>query len=454
MIRDEVEDELDNEARLAAIRSMSEGGDSLATAGRQAQPEPEAIRAMYSPAVATERQPLPMPEKQAQADTEGRAMNVQLPSTQQAAPSAPASRGDWDFFRAATAFGGGDVNAYDAAQKERRNRPYVQEQRRLQASDDAQARADRERASASARARLDPLSPESKQAQDDYVNALNQYANIPGIPKSISDQLVESSANASKMSAAHIDRAFPALKDLLGTALKGASVVQNNENKDEDRNLKRMSTTAQIESAKAARDLANLRFTESKQEKAAARDEKEAEAYGKDISPLNEKLALLEGVSANKKSVDTGPVMAKLQKVRQWFGIEDKDWDTLEGRLSAVDNEIIKAQAGGNVTAGEAERMRQQLPSMDMNDATFNAKLLTVAEQLRLKKQQVNLKHPRTAQQKTFNDVTPPKESTGAEGLDPEKAAKAVRARAALSDPNASEKAKAGAKAWLQANGF
>ncbi len=228
-------EEEDKAASLAAMRelgSIPELGndmpqmqvvDSFSVENEpQEQPSPESIRAQYSPSAqsnptAPPRAPIPMPQEQ------GPAMDVQLPAPQQAQQAPPRSGGgDWDFFRAATAFGGGDVGAYDAAQKERRDRPYVDEQRRLKTGDEATARADAETARAAARARLDPNSAESLQAQTDYTASLKRYAMIPGIPKSIADELTAAGANASKMSAAHIDRAFPALKDLLGTALHGA----------------------------------------------------------------------------------------------------------------------------------------------------------------------------------------------------------------------------------------
>ncbi len=126
--------------------------------------------------------------------------------------------------RALTAFGGGDVGAYDARHAAMDNEPYVEEQRKLTRQDQADTRADKQRARSSAMARLDPKSPESQQAQQEYAAALASYAKIPGIPPGIAQELEASKSRAPSMSAAHIDRAFASLKELLGTALKGAGV--------------------------------------------------------------------------------------------------------------------------------------------------------------------------------------------------------------------------------------
>lgn len=166
---------------------------------------------------------------------------------------------------------------------------------------------------------------------------------------------------------------------------------------DENQEIRREGIAAHRQSADAMAALAGARFADSKEERQRVRDEKEAEAYGKDMAPLEENEQTMQDVKAGKPNVNTGAIASRLQKARKLIGLTDNDWDTLEGRLAAVNNQIIKLQAGGNVTNGEAERMRQQMPSMDMDDSEFNAKLGTVMEQIARKKTQVKAKHPQTS---------------------------------------------------------
>jgi hypothetical protein len=119
----------------------------------------------------------------------------------------------------------------------------------------------------------------------------------------------------------------------------------------------------------------------------ALKHEKDQEKLNATVGGLNEQEELLNQVKEQKKGVNTGFFNNKLQQGLKYIGLESKDFDNLEATLAGVTNQIIKLQAGGNVTAGEAARMRQQLPSPDMDDQEFSTKLEAVTRQLALKKQ-------------------------------------------------------------------
>lgn len=140
---------------------------------------------------------------------------------------------------------------------------------------------------------------------------------------------------------------------------------------------------------------ADEHFNEAQDNKVTAKLEKDQERLNEKVAGLNENDELMGMVKEDKGKVNTGWLANKLQGWRKIVGGTDNGWDTLEGTLAAVNNQIIKLQAGGNVTSGEAARMRQQLPSMDMDDSEFGAKLDTVINQIGIKKKNAGKQYQR-----------------------------------------------------------
>lgn len=112
----------------------------------------------------------------------------------------------FDWRRAIVAAGKGDVRQYDANKLRREQAPALDEQRRA------------------TRARLDPMSPESKQAQDDFAAQLRMYSQIPGLPDGIRGELDAQAANVGRLSASQVERATLGVQRLLGSALRGAGI--------------------------------------------------------------------------------------------------------------------------------------------------------------------------------------------------------------------------------------
>lgn len=120
--------------------------------------------------------------------------------------------------------------------------------------------------------------------------------------------------------------------------------------------------------------------------KITAKIEKDQEKLNEKTAGLNEQDELLRDVGEQKKNVNTGYFSNAMQQGLKKIGLESKEFDDLEATLAGVTNQIIKLQAGGNVTHGEAARMRQQLPSPDMDDQEFETKLDRVVKQIAIKK--------------------------------------------------------------------
>lgn len=112
----------------------------------------------------------------------------------------------FDWRRAVVAAGRGDVRQYDANKMRRVQGPMLDEQRRA------------------ARSRLDPLSPESKQAQEAFASELRMYGQIPGLPDGIRGELEAQAESIDSLSAAQIERSTANLQRLLGSALRGAGI--------------------------------------------------------------------------------------------------------------------------------------------------------------------------------------------------------------------------------------
>ncbi len=295
----------------------------------------------------------------------------------------------------------------------------------------------------------DVKSPQSMSAQKEFADYAMASAEMPGLPPEFVARFKKAAENAGNMSAEQISSARPVMDKMLGNVVKAKGADASSRLAAESMGLRREGLDAQRENAAAMRSLAGARFAETHEEnqrrqddREKNRDEKEAEAYGKDISPLNEQDALLTQVKAlkgenpDKPLVNTGKVANFLQGIRQKIGLEDHKWDTAEGLLAGVNNQIIKLQAGGNVTSGEAIRMQQQLPDMSKDDAEFNDKLATVMQQIALKQQQVKAKHPRTSGVVASSPADP----------------KVTRAREILSDPKETPEKKAKAQKWLDAH--
>lgn len=297
--------------------------------------------------------------------------------------------GGFDWSRAFFALGKGDLGAFDAERARRRNEPMEQalNQEKLNAySMQRQA----------ARDAIDPGSKTSLAAQQEFADIMRGRAEqLRQMGKNVLAKEFDAWAErAPQMHAVQIANALksPRMSEVLraidsqsrnnlaeaSLGVRKQEVGSTIQDRLSDNARQREQLEEQVRHNKAVEANQGNRFT--------AKLEKDQEKLNEKVAGLNEQEELLSQVAEQKGKVNTGFFSNKLQQGLKYIGLEDKDFDQLEATLAGVTNQIIKLQAGGNVTAGEALRMRQQLPSPDMDEPEFNAKLAAVVNQIALKK--------------------------------------------------------------------
>ncbi len=309
--------------------------------------------------------------------------------------------------RGLTAFGGGDVGAYDANLRYQDEAPHRAKKHAYEASEMRDTIEGKQRNKALALARVDPASNESRQAQTDYADELKSAAELPGIPEGFKKSLLDMAASSSNMSAARIDAVRPQVTGRLNMMLKAADIQAKQGMANANMGLKReqIDATRDHNAAQHSLQYENLNMRrdelgERRDERNQASQEKATAAYEKEAGPLTAQATLVKEVkdASDKGQINTGPIAARLQKARQWLGIEDKDWDTAEGRLGAARNEIRHALFGGALSPTEAAEFDKELPGMETDDSTFTTKLTTTLEKIALAKQAAARRNPKGAQ--------------------------------------------------------
>ncbi len=365
--------------------------------------------------------------------------------------------------RGLTAFGGGDIGAYDKNRSDRENAPFVAERRRREQLDYDETRADKQAARAAARARLDPTSPESKEAQDNYIRSLASYAKIPGIPEGIANELKSAADGAPKMSAAHIDRAFPALKDLLGTALKGAGIEASRDNRVADLKLKERGVAAQ----EAMVPVKAADITADNQRQGAMLGEtirhNKATEEGKANPPLKVKLPdakTLADYRTGKIAADQTREAIKLlpqvrytgagaERVNNILGVLPDGMDVRNDAERKVSALVSKLRAlsrnkiyGAALSKYDIADANSFLANLGNNPKTFKTNLETALKALDDMNAMIAEQYPSIS-----GDKIP-----GAPDKGGSPNPNVERAKAILADPNESPEKKAKAEKWLKAN--
>jgi hypothetical protein len=475
-------DEMDAE-RSALLAALSElQGQPAIPPGSLEDVEQDAPPSIVPKATAPTRGPLPQSAGSSSAadrqamllDTSG---GVDYPQEEPAQPQpAPyevpriAERPDqsdempMDFRRGLLSFAGGDVGAYDRRKAAWDNRDFTRqdqeldlETKRLGITGKRGEFEDKQAQRLQARALLDPNSPQSREAQQMFRADAERYASL-GIG-GIADQARQAAAGIEGKSAAQIAKLKTSFDTYFGNLIKASEFGRKAEHDDVEtqRKIEHDKLTAELRregieaskaNAMAMRMLAGARFQETKEENKRRQDdretnrsEKEAEAYGKDIAPLNEAEILAGQAEEMKKKANTGKVANFIQeKIRKPLGFPDKELLDLEAQQGLVNAAIRKAEAGLSLTASERELLRQTTPEQDMDDEEYARKQKGRLDQIRIKKEEIKKKHPKSS-------------GVGVPG-NLEQKERADKARRALaSDSGASDKAKAGAREYLRSIG-
>lgn len=281
-----------------------------------------------------------------------------------------------------------DLAQYDRNKLLSEQGPQIEEQRRT------------------ARARLDPASPESKRAQEDFAAQLRLYALNPSL-KNHPDMLKELegvTGSLPRMSAADIERAAPRYERVFGTAMRGVHEEGLTARSSAALQQRKDEAVARAKRAAEERgfDYASLdERIKSRLEMAAQREMKRDEsalaAYGKDAGDLETAEQILGSVTKTLGDTKTGWVPDKWNKAAQFLGFGNVNWDTAQSALQSIKNRLRHDQFGGALTPVEAEEFEKDLPGFDMPRATFDAKLAEKLRYLRTKIEEMRRKNPRGA---------------------------------------------------------
>ncbi len=182
------------------------------------------------------------------------------------------------------------------------------------------------------------------------------------------------------------------------------------------------------------------------------------EKLNKEINDLEVALSQMHELAGLKKGVNTGIVMDKLSKVGEKFDLTSDDRNNLNALAARIFNKETKQLAGAAVSASEWARIAPQIPQASDDDNVFMSKLKRATaetqkilgqrrQEYQLRKSGDPVDSSKTARRSVAAD-----KSTGAEWIDPERAARIVRAKAILADPNESPEKKAKAEKWLKLN--
>lgn len=323
-------------------------------------------------------------------------------------PVAPPEKsgGGFDWSRAFFAAGGGDLGAFDADRRDRRDAParaQKAEQERQLGQEKLNAFSLQKQ---KARDAIDPGSNNSLAAQREFAELMSGRAKqLAEKHPALAAEFEAYAKKAPSMHAAAIDRAMKSPR--MAEVLRQIDSESRNDLAGANLRVKREALRATV----ADRNSDNTRQREQLNEairhnqaveaatgnRLTAKIEKDQEKLNEKVAGLNEQDDLLTLAGEQRKKTNTGFFNNKLQQGLKYLGLESKDFDNLESTLAGVTNQIIKLQAGGNVTAGEAARMRQQLPSVDMDEQEFGTKLEAVARQIRLKKENAAKQYERKA---------------------------------------------------------
>ncbi len=118
---------------------------------------------------------------------------------------------------------------------------------------------------------------------------------------------------------------------------------------------------------RATEDNATIRIEDKNQGKQEKLNEK--------IESLGDMEDLAGRAQDVKKDVNTGWLAEKVGKARQFVGLADKKFDTLEALKGDLDSQIGLLRSGQAVSASEEKKLRKFLADLSVDDETFETKL-------------------------------------------------------------------------------
>lgn len=291
---------------------------------------------------------MPEPQPAATATQQQRYVNAptttdayqQLPASAmpQQAPRQPRDSGGFDWGRALTAFGGGDVGAYDTRKNRQADAPFREVEQKLQLEQGAlknQGMRDDQNDAGQARkskyALVDSSSPESMQMQEQLSRTWNQTAQM--VPAQFADEFKNAAAATKGKSAAQLMQQKSALDQLLGNVFKFQHENASQEKAVADENYKAAMLNATTDNQ---RDGRNVQYAQMAQSDDHFNKELDRKALADAARAKAGKLRI-QSKSVDKKAIS-----------------ELQDIDAMETQLQDVERELPKAMTGPGTDAALA----------------------------------------------------------------------------------------------------
>lgn len=316
---------------------------------------------------------------------------------------------EFDWGRALTAFGGGDVGALDAERKRRQEYPLQEQMNKekisalqastasenektlaLRASTEAEkekiasirnSNEDAKRSSAQAESWIDPTSSESRNEQNRYARDMNALASTPGIPKSFSDYLKSASAQSADKSGAQLARERSSIDNIIGHIFAGQKSASS-----------AAETAARISGGyfdKSYRNNPQLKLSHD-QNKLVGEMANDM-AQEKSMDQLGPELDALQQRDKGKwyKPDISGPVSGKIQSLMSMFeSTSDPERNKFAANLQRLFSVERKTFAGVSVTPQEMQNLAPMIPDLSKDsEQTIKDKLSSSREWLKNRRQ-------------------------------------------------------------------
>jgi len=203
---------------------------------------------------------------------------------------------------------------------------------------------------------------------------------------------------------------------------------------------------------RAELELEKMKISAAQQKDQTLNITKPQEKLNEQIENLNVAKKAMQEILSLKKSVNTGFASDKVAKLGAMFDLTSEDRNRLNALLARVFNKETKELAGAAVSAQEWARISPQIPQTNDDDNVFLSKLTEALKQtdemIKARTNQYQRLGSGKAQDASKTAQTAVAKEQGG-GANDEKAAKARRALK-LGTPAQ----QAGARAWLEANGY
>lgn len=179
---------------------------------------------------------------------------------------------------------------------------------------------------------------------------------------------------------------------------------------------------------------------------------KPQEKLNETISKLDGNIESLKRIQQLKRTVDTGPLAKLGGQVTDLLDMTPEDRRELRALTGSVFNEILHELSGAAISPSEMARLSAQIPDEKDQDGVFLSKIKTaISEAEKLKRLAIRRYQNQGGKMTDKSDTA--RIATGQSPELPAMNPNIARAKAVLSDPTASPKAKAGAQKYLDDHG-